>query len=334
MPDQGGARQSRIPITSLDAITERLSGGAVAVGNFDGVHLGHRHLLDLTIADARARGVPAVVVTFEPHPRTIFQPDKPVFRLTPLPSKARLLTAFGFDGLVVIPFDRALAGQGAADFVSDILVDRLAISAIFIGYDFHFGRNREGSPDFLRRAGAEHHFGVDVVQPVLEQGQEPYSATRIRDALAEGDIVNANRLLGYRWFVTGVVQPGDRRGRELGFPTANIRLAPDCRLRHGIYAVRLTAADGVVRDGVASYGRRPTFDDGPPLLEVHVFDFQGSLYDQDVVVSFVSWLRGEERFDSADALVRQMNDDAAEARRVLQSAGPGNQVDQALNEVA
>lgn len=333
MPDETGTRLPRIPIAPIDAVPPQLSGGAVAVGNFDGLHLGHRRLLDLTLSEARACGIPAVLLTFEPHPRSVLQPDRPVFRVTPLAAKARLLTVLGFDGMVVVPFDRTFAARGADDFVSDILIDRLAIKATFVGFDFHFGRRREGSPDYLRRQGEHRGFKVGVVEPVLADDGQPYSTTRVRHALVAGDIDEANRLLGYRWFVVGTVVSGDRRGRELGYPTANIRLDPGCRLRHGIYAVRLAGADGVTRDAVASFGRRPTFDDGPPMLEVHVFDFSGSLYDQDVVVTFVAWLRGEERFDSAAALVAQMDRDSAAARAALAAAGPGSRMDQLLPRV-
>ena len=195
---------------------------------------------------------------------------------------------------------------------------------------FISARRRAGTPDLLRAAGDRLGFPVTVVEPVGEGDGRLFASTDIRAALAEGDVAAANRLLGYRWFVVGEVVPGDRRGRELGFPTANLRLAADCALRHGVYAVRLQRADGSLHDGVASFGRRPTFDDGAPIFEVNVFDFAGDLYGETVAVSLVAWLRPEARFPSADALVVAMNDDAAAARAILTDAGPGDDLDRAL----
>jgi riboflavin kinase/FMN adenylyltransferase len=320
----------RLTATTLDSIPPDLTGGVVAIGNFDGLHRGHVALLQSAIADARRRRVPAVVLTFEPHPRNLFDPDHPVFRLTPLAAKERLLSAIGMDGIVVIPFDRAMASLSADAFVEEILVGRLNAAAVTAGYNFHFGAERKGTPEFLAASGRKRGFPVTIVGSVTDGAGTPYSATRIRDALERGDIAAANRLLGYRWFVVGTVIPGDRRGRDLGFPTANIRMAPDFRLRHGIYAVRIKRGIGPVLDGVASYGRRPTFDNGAPLLEVYVFDFSASLYGEELAVTFLDWIRPELRFESVAALVEQMNADVTAARSVLSAAGPGNALDQAL----
>jgi riboflavin kinase/FMN adenylyltransferase len=313
----------------IDAVPATLRGGVVAVGNFDGVHRGHAGLLTQAQQEAARLGVPAVVLTFEPHPRTFFRPEQPVFRLTSAAAKARLLAALGIDGMVVATFDRAFAGIPAEDFIATILRGRLGLRAAVVGFDFHFGQGRRGSPALLAAAGARDGFAVTVVEAIGESG-EPIASTAIRAALAEGDIAAANRLLGYRWFVTGEIVHGDKRGRELGFPTANIRLPADCRLRHGIYAVRMQRAGGAILDGVASYGRRPTFDNGPPLLETFLFDFSGDLYGETVSVSFAGWIRAEEKFESVDALVAAMNRDSANAREILAQAGPGSALDRAL----
>ena len=330
MPD--GDRLPMLVPDRLDDVPARLRGGVVAVGNFDGVHAGHRALLLAAQAEAWRRGVPAVALTFEPHPRTYFRPGEPVFRLTPLPAKARLLGALGIDGLVVADFDRALAEMPAAAFVDEILVGRLKLAAAVVGFNFHFGKGRSGSPSLLLQAGPERGFAVTVVGEVqVEGGGRPCSSSAIRARLSEGDIAEANADLGYRWFVIGTVIPGERRGRDLGFPTANLRLGPDCRLRHGVYAVRLQRADGSCLDGVASYGRRPTFDNGPPLLEVHALDFAGDLYGEQVMVSFVAWLRPELKFNSVDELVAAMHGDVERGRAILAAADPGSDLDRRLN---
>jgi riboflavin kinase/FMN adenylyltransferase len=321
--------RSLIPV-ALDAVPATLTGGVVAVGSFDGMHAGHRVLLDRTRAEAERLGGPAVVLTFEPHPRTVLRPDTPVFRLTPLAAKARLLAALGIDGLVVAAFDRAFAAHTAQQFVEETLIGQLRLKGAVVGYNFHFGKGRAGSPAMLAEAGERAGFAVTVVEEVSEEGGETVSSTAIRGDLAAGEIGVANRRLGYRWFVIGKVIPGDRRGRELGFPTANLRLEADCRLRHGIYAVRLERADGTLLDGVASYGRRPTFDDGPPLLEVHAFDFAGDLYGETVTVSFVAWIRPEVKFASVPELVAAIGEDCAAAKALLREAGPGTALDRAL----
>ena len=317
----------------LDRIPDSLKGGVVAVGNFDGVHRGHATLFARARADADRLGVPAVALTFEPHPRTYFRPDVPVFRLTPVDAKARLLAALGIDGLIVATFDKAFASQPAEEFVTAVLHDRFALHAAVVGHDFHFGKGRLGTPAVLSEAGERLGFTVDVVQPVGDADGVPFASTDIRAALVAGDIARANHLLGYRWFTIATVVVGDRRGRHLGYPTANLRLAPDCGLAHGIYAVRVRTPDGSVRDGVASFGRRPTFDNGPPLLEVHLFDFTGDLYGKTLVVSFLAWLRPEQKFASADALIAAMRDDSAAARAIQAVAGPGSDLDRALAEV-
>jgi len=329
MPANAGAFRKPLAPIPLGQVPQDLTGAVYAIGNFDGVHRGHAILFETAQQNARAFGVPSVVLTFEPHPRTVFRPQEPVFRITPLEAKLRLFTALEMDGVIVIPFDREFATHSADDFVSEELVGRLAAKAAVVGYDFHFGRNRRGSPEFLSDAGARLGFDVSVIDPVSDETAF-ISSSRIRGHLESGEIAAANRLLGYRWFVISSVVSGDRRGRELGFPTANLRLGPDSRLRHGIYAVRLRRADGSDHDGVASFGRRPTFGDGEPLLEIHLINFSENLYGERVAVTFVDWIRPELRFDSADALIAEMNRDRQAARQILANAPPGNALDTAL----
>jgi riboflavin kinase/FMN adenylyltransferase len=311
----------------LSAVPAALRGGVVAVGNFDGVHGGHRALLSVALGEAHKRNVPGVVLTFEPHPRTFFRPQTPVFRLTPPAAKARLLAAIGVEGLVVADFDAAFAAMTAEAFVEHVLIGRLHLTAAVVGYNFHFGKGRAGSPVSLIEAGERLGFGVTVVQEVSEPGGAAVSSSAIRENLAAGDIGAANARLGYRWFVVGTVIRGDQRGRELGYPTANLRLDADCRLRHGVYAVRARRADGSLHDGVASYGRRPTFDDGPPLLEVFLFDFSGDLYGEEIAVAFVDWIRAELKFSTVAALIVAMDGDTKTARAMLAEAGPGSPLD-------
>ena len=296
-------------------------GGVLAIGNFDGVHGGHQAVLKAAEAEAEHLGVRCIVLTFEPHPRTFFAPAKPVFRLTPATIKAALIAALGFDGTLVMTFDGDLAGMEAEDFVASILLDKLTARHVVTGYDFHFGHNRRGTPNFLQESGLLHGFGVTVV---AEHGDEggAVSSSRIRQALGEGDIVHANSLLGWSWSVSGDVVHGDKRGRDLGYPTANMALSPDTMLRHGIYAVRYSRVGGEVHDGVASFGRRPTFDNGRPLLEAFLFDFDSDLYGEAALVSFVGWIRPEQAFASPEALIAQMDRDSAAARALLTETPP------------
>ena len=292
-----------------------LRGAVVAIGNFDGVHRGHRAVIETAMRRARALGRPAAALTLEPHPRSYFRPNVPLFRLTGEADKLRLLQSTGLDGAIVLTFDRALATTPAPDFVQRILVERFAVSGVTTGFDFHFGKDRGGSPSFLADEGRRLGFPVDIV-PALEDEGRPVSSGTIRAALTEGRVVEAAELLGFPWFVSGTVAHGEKRGRDLGFPTANLRLDPACALKHGIYAVRV-AVGGTRHEGVASFGRRPTFDNGAPLLEVFLFDFAGDLYGRHLDVAFIAWLRPELRFDSVDELVAQMKRDGDAARTAL-----------------
>jgi riboflavin kinase/FMN adenylyltransferase len=263
---------------------------------------------------------PALALTFEPHPRRFFSPTTPQFRLSDETAKLRLLAGTGLAGAVVMTFDTMRAGTTAQDFIHYDLIGRLGVSGIAVGYDFHFGKGRVGSPSLL--ANEAPRLGIEVdVQPHIDIDERPVSSSAIRSALAEGQIGDATAMLGGPWFVTGEVIHGEKRGRELGYPTANIRLDNNCGLRHGIYAVRVGRGSERI-DGVASFGRRPTFDNGAPLLEIFLFDFKGDLYGQALDVAFIGFIREELKFSSVDVLIRQMDDDSARARAQL-AAAPG-----------
>jgi len=298
-----------------DPVPPRLEGAFVAIGNFDGLHRGHRAAIDRAAARGHAAGHAALALTFEPHPRRFFLPDAPTFRLTPEPVKLQLFSGTGLDGVVVLNFNAELAGHTAKEFIDEILVGWLKIGGVVVGDNFHFGKNRTGSPAMLREEGAKLGFAVDILDRVTWKGK-PVSSGAVRAALAEGDIHEANDLLGRHWFIEGEVIRGAARGRELGFPTANIALDPDNALRHGIYAVR-AVVDGRRHDAVASFGRRPQFDNGAPLLEVMLFEFSGDLYGKLLTVEFVGFIRPEEKFASVEALKARMDVDLAEARTVL-----------------
>jgi riboflavin kinase/FMN adenylyltransferase len=297
-------------------------GSVVAMGNFDGVHLGHRAVIEAALRMGRAHGQPALAVTFEPHPRSFFSPHTPQFRLTDEAGKLRLLAGTGLAGAVVMTFDKRRAGTSAQDFIYHDLIQRLGISGIAVGYDFHFGKGRVGSPSLL--VSEAPRLGIEVdVQAHIDIEERPVSSSAIRMALAEGQIEDATAMLGGPWFVTGEVIHGEKRGRDLGYPTANIRLDKNCGLRHGIYAVRVGRGHGkdqVRLDGVASFGRRPTFDNGAPLLEVFLFDFKGDLYGATLDVAFIAFIREELKFNSIESLVRQMDDDSTKARAALAAA--------------
>jgi riboflavin kinase/FMN adenylyltransferase len=296
-----------------------LAGAVVAIGNFDGVHRGHRVVIAQAVARARALQHPAAALTFEPSPRSFFHPGDAVFRLTDETAKLRLMAATELDGVIVMRFDTAFAKLSAEEFIGEFLIGRLGVSGVVVGFDFHFGRDRAGTPDYLASEAPRRGLTVDIVAEV-RNSERRYSSGAVRAALTSGDVAAAHELLGYPWFVSGEVIHGEKRGRDLGFPTANLRLAPGCGLRHGIYAVRVGV--GAQRyGGVASFGRRPTFDNGAPLLEVVLFDFSGDLYGQTIDVAFIGWVRPELKFASVEALVERMNADAREARTMLAAAG-------------
>jgi riboflavin kinase / FMN adenylyltransferase len=311
----GACRPGFAVVREDEPIAEALKRAVVAIGNFDGVHRGHRELIARARAIAAREGVPSAILSFSPHPRAFFAPEMPFFRITPASEKIAVIAALGVDGVVIRRFDASLAGTSASDFFERFILEEFEASGVVVGHDFHFGKGREGTPDVLSALCERHGVACDVV-PVVEETGAAISSSAIRKALSTGDIAQANRLLGYRWFVLGEVRHGEKRGRDLGYPTANMRLAEGCGLRHGIYAVRMRV-DGVMRDGVASFGRRPTFDNGAPLLETFLFDFSGDLYGRNVGVEFVGWIRGEERFESVEALIVQMDQDSLRAQELL-----------------
>ena len=318
-------------ITSVEPVGRELRGGVVAIGNFDGVHRGHLAVLERALSEARRREASALVLTFEPHPRMVFRPDTPMFILTPPPMKARLLSELGFSAVVEQPFSRAFAELSAEAFVTEVLQDRLGISHAVTGFDFHFGKNRQGGPAFLMEAGERHGFGVTLVDAFRDENTEIVSSSRIRGLLEAGEVAEAAGLLGYRYTVEAEIVAGQKLGRTLGFPTANMVLPENVALKHGIYAVRFRRADGTLHDGVASFGRRPTVtDDGAPLLETYLFDFSGDLYGERCSVSFFGFLRGELKFDGLEPLVAQMKRDEEEARALLSAVIPLSALDLAV----
>ena len=289
---------------------------SLAIGNFDGVHLGHRALIRSTIERAAALGATPALLTFEPHPRKFFQPEAPFFRLTPPDLQSERLAETGIARIVAVAFDAAFAALSAEQFVRDGLIGWLDARAVIVGEDFHFGAKRQGTPEFLREAGLRHGFETVFVPPVRDRDGTVVSSSSIREALASGDVATANRRLGHPFTLRGEVIHGRKEGRQLGYPTANIALPPGCGLATGIYAVAVKL-DGIWRPGVASYGRRPMFDNGALLFETHVFDFSGDLYGRPLDLRLHGWLRPERAFPDLDALIRQMDSDSADARRLL-----------------
>lgn len=287
----------------------------MAIGNFDGVHKGHQALIARTREAAAGLGVRTGALVFEPHPREYFQPARPFFRLTPLPQKLRLLEVYGVDLTFVIPFDRELAAMSAETFVERVLVAGLGVAHVVIGHNFLFGKSRSGNAPQMAELGKTFGFGVSIVPPI-GSGGEIYSSSAIRAELAQGDITGAAEMLGHRWKVSGIVQGGARRGTGLGYPTANIALGKGATLAHGIYAVHV-GVDGTRHQGAAYLGTRPTFDDGSPVLEVFLFDFDGDLYGREIEVEFVEYLRGDRKFAGPDELKVQMDADCARAREIL-----------------
>lgn len=305
---------------------ETLRPCVAALGNFDGFHRGHQQVVGIAGRLARQSGRPLAVITTEPHPRHFFRPDDPPFRLTPFRERAFLLECFGVDILGSLVFDAALAAHSAEAFLRDILLDGFGVAHVVVGFDYRFGKGRGGDAALLRAAGERHGFEVTIVPPVTigAGGEAPvFSSSLIRETLQAGAARRAAALLGHWWALQGRVETGERRGSRIGFPTANIAPGEALRPRHGVYAVRLTVeGEEVARDGVANFGRRPTFGDAEPLLEVHLFDFAGDLYGRHVRVEFVDFVREERKFDGIEALVVQIAADCATARAIL--AAPDN----------
>lgn len=296
-------------------------GAVVALGNFDGVHLGHRALLLEAKRLAREQTRPLGAIVFEPNPREFFRPNDEPFRLTPFRAKVRLLSELSVDLLIVLTFDKEMASMSAQDFVLDVLVKELAVSHVVVGKDFRFGKGRAGDAAVLGYMGEMEGFGTTVFAPVFADGGVKISSSDIRVALKAGKPDEAARLLGHWWRVEGHVAQGEKRGRELGFPTANLKLEHTLLPAFGIYAVRVHLPDGRVFDGAASFGIRPTFALESPLLEVHLFGFSGDLYGALIVVEFIAYLRPEQKFESVDALKAQIAADCEDAKRILGMTG-------------
>ena len=293
-------------------------GGIVALGNFDGFHLGHQAVVGRAVARARAEGRPALVATYDPHPVRYFRPDAPPFRLTTLDQRERLFAAAGADAMVVFRFDADFAALTAERFVTERLVGLLGVAGVVTGEDFTFGHAKAGNVAMMAALGENHGFRGEAVGPVALDG-DPVSSSRIRQMLQAGDPVGAARLLTRPFAIEGVVQHGDKLGRTIGYPTANLDMGRYLRPAYGIYAARGRLADGTVLDGAANLGVRPTFDPPKELLEPYFFDFAGDLYGQRIEVDLVEFLRPEAKFGTLDALTAQMEQDCARARNILSS---------------
>ena len=307
-----------ILIAGTGAVPENCRGAVIAIGNFDGVHRGHQTLLEIARAEARRLGRPWGVVSFEPHPRTYFKPDEPVFRLTPEALKSRLMAALGASFMAVLPFDHALSDLSPEDFVALHLVERMGAAHVVTGYDFHFGKGRKGSPAIMKELGGHKGFGVTIVDQVTDEGDQhsPFSSSSIRQALRHGHVTAAGRELGYHWTVLGEVVRGDQRGRTIGFPTLNIILDKGADPFRGIYAVRVRDAalkGAIAWPGAGYFGDRPTFDTGRTFLEVYLIGFEGDLYGRQMLVEFIDLIRPDKRFNSIAELIGQMNVDCADA---------------------
>lgn len=298
-------------------LPETLKGASAAVGAFDGVHRGHQAVIASAVAAARRLDAPAAVVSFDPHPRRWFQPDAAPFRLMTADQMARALAPLGVERLFLLPFDGAMAAMGDAQFARDVLAGGLGIRHASVGFDFTFGKGRSGSPEALGRYGQDLGFGVSVTERVDDASGLKLSSSAVREALKAGDMDRAAAILGRPFAIQGEVIHGDKRGRTIGVPTANIALGDYMRPAYGVYATRTRLPDGRVIDGVANLGVRPMFEIEQPLLEVWLFDFDESLYDQTVETELVAFLRGELKFDGLDALKVQIKADAAAAKRAL-----------------
>ena len=305
-----------IRLTHDQPLPEALRGSIVALGNFDGFHLGHQAVVNRAIALGFHERRPVIVATFDPHPVRFFKPDVPPFRLTSLDQRERLFAHAGADAMLVFRFDAELASMDADAFVAEILARRLGVAGVVTGDDFSFGKGRTGDVDLLRKLGEQHGVRAEAVAQVMIDG-ERVSSGRIREALAAGDPGTATHLLTRPFAVEAVVERGDGRGHALGFPTANVSLGRYQRPAYGIYAVRVRLDDDSEHSGVASFGVRPTFEEGEEYLETFIFDWEGDLYDRTIEIGLIAYLRPEAKFESVEALVEQMRKDEAEARRLL-----------------
>ena len=307
---------------AFEPIPQEFRNAVVAIGNFDGMHRGHQELLAVAKEQAVRLGKPWGIVTFEPHPRSFFKPDEPVFRLTPLPLKARLASALGASFVLSLAFDKKFSLLEPQEFVGEYLIDHMKVDHVVTGYDFHFGRGRKGNPIILKELGQEFGFNFTIVDQVADEGDShsPFSSSSIRSALRRGHVAAAARELGYYWTVMGKVVRGDQRGRAMGFPTANITLEEGAEPIRGIYSVRVR--DGGSKNskawaGAGYFGDRPTFETAQTFLEVHLFDMNEDLYGRTLLVEFIDLIRPDQKFSSVEELVHQMNQDCAQAKARL-----------------
>ena len=303
-------------LTLAGGIPDSLRGAIVALGNFDGFHLGHQAVVGRAIQRGFHERRPVIVATFDPHPVRFFKPDAPPFRLTTLDQREALFAHAGADAMLVFEFDKALCVTSAEDFVSEVLAKQIGAAGVVTGDDFTFGRARKGNVESLRTLGEQNRILAEAVPPVTF-GETRISSGRIREALEAGDIASATRLMSRDFAIEGEVRNGDKRGRELGYPTANLALGDYQRPRYGIYAVRATLPDGNEHPGVASLGVRPTFLPPQELLEAHLLDYDGDLYGQRIEVALHAFIRDEKKFDDIDELVAHMREDEAQARKLL-----------------
>ena len=303
-------------LTLDGGISDDLKGSIVALGNFDGFHLGHQAVVGHAVQRGFHERRPVIVASFDPHPVRYFKPDLPPFRLTTLDQREALFAHAGADAMLVFEFDDALRSTSAEDFVVELLGRQIGAAGVVTGDDFTFGKQRGGNVEMLRTVGAEHGIISEAVAPVL-LGDNRISSGRIREALQAGDTATATKLLSRDFTIAGTVQRGDQRGRELGYPTANLVLGDYLRPRYGIYAVRVTLDDASEHPGVASLGIRPTFDPPQELLEAHLLDFDGDLYGRKIEVGLHAFIRDEKKFDDIDALAAAMREDEAKARHLL-----------------
>ena len=303
-------------LTLAGGVPDRLKGSILALGNFDGFHLGHQAVVSRAVARAFHERRPVIVATFDPHPVRFFKPDVPPFRLTNLDQREALFAHAGADAMLVFEFGEELRSTTAEDFVNELVAKRIGAAGVVTGDDFGFGKGRNGNVEVLKRLAAGHGIAAEAVAPVLIDGVR-VSSGRIREALVAGDTATATHLLTRDFTVEGVVERGDARGRELGYPTANLGLGDYQRPKYGVYAVRVTIDDGTEHPGVANLGVRPTFQPPQELLEAHLFDFEGDLYGRKIEVALHAFIREERKFDSAEALVAEMREDDAKARKLL-----------------
>ena len=306
-------------VTDWRDLPDRLRGAAVAIGAFDGVHRGHQAVIAQARAAADRLAAPLAVVSFDPHPRRWFQPEAAPFRLLTAGQMARALAPLGVDRLYLLPFDAGMAAMTDETFAREILSDGLGIRHAAIGFDFTYGKGRSGSPEGLRRHGETLGFTVTVVDRIDDPDGLKLSSSGVREALKAGDMERAKAILGRPFAIEGQVTHGDKRGRTIGVPTANVPMGDYMRPAYGVYATRTRLPDGRVIDGVANLGLRPMYALDEPLLEVWLFDFDGDIYGQTVETELIVLLRGEMSFDSLDALKTQIDADAAAARAVLAS---------------